>query len=134
MKTALRALVVPIGIIVLATVGHAIVGVPSAGQEKDPQTEAAGWISKADSVQALVQTVLAGAIEKGAEEHPVAKDNVVDARRWMAEGEKALKAAKEAMAAEDYEKANRQGNMAWQYYVKAGSAAVRADRLAGGGG
>lgn len=133
MKTALRALVAPVGIIVLATVGHAVVGVPSARQEKDPKAEVTRWIGEADSTRALVETVLAGALEKGAEEHPVAKDNVVDARHWMAEGEKALKAANEALAAEDYEKAARHGNMAWQYYVKAGTAAVLADRLAGGG-
>lgn len=132
MKAAARALVAPVGIVVLATVGHADIGVPSARQEKDPQAEAARWIG-ADSTRALVETVLAGALEQGAEEHPVAKDNVVDARHWMAEGEKALKAANDAMTEEEYETAARHGNMAWQYYVKAGSAAVRADRLAGGG-
>ena len=37
------------------------------------------------------------------------------------------------MAAEDYKRAANMGNMAWQYYVKAGTAAVLASKIATGG-
>ncbi len=38
------------------------------------------------------------------------------------------------MESEDYETASTFANMTWQYYVKAGTAAVLAARLVGGGG
>ena len=114
--------------------GRAVLGAPDGAQEKDPQTKAAEWVARADSVRATVAGVLAQAVEAGAEEHAVAGDNVADARRWLAEGDKALESAKAAMEEEAYEKAAAEGNMAWQLYVKAGSAAVRAARLVGGGG
>ena len=72
-------------------------------------------------------------MEAGAEEHAVAKDQIKDAQHWMGEAAKALAGAKEAQAAEDWVKAGNMGNMAWQYYVKAGTAAVLAAKLASGG-
>jgi len=117
--------------------GRAFKGAPVLrGQEKaeDHQAKAQEWIAKADSTRALVDGVLKGAVEAGAEEHAVAKDNVADARRWMSEGDKRLEAAKAAMEEQSYEAAEKDGNMAWQYYVKAGTAAVLAARLVGGGG
>ncbi len=63
----------------------------------------------------------------------MAKDQVKDAQRWADEGEKTLAAAKEAYDAEDYVKAGNMGNMAWQYYVKSGTAAVLAAKLVSGG-
>ncbi|HSG82198.1 MAG TPA: hypothetical protein VLC48_08115 [Gemmatimonadota bacterium] len=127
----MRKLGIPLAVLLLLS-GRALVGVP-AQQQEDPKTKAEGWIAQADSVKALVETVLAGAVEAGAAEHAVAKDQVNDARRWTAEGEKALLAAKEAYEAADYTGAGNKGNLAWQYYVKAGTAAVLAGKLVSGG-
>jgi hypothetical protein len=112
--------------------GRALVGVPAQDQDED-KAKAEKWIAQADSTKALVESVLASAIEAGAEEHPVASGQVVDARHWLGEGARALATAKEALAAEDYVRAANVGNMAWQYYVKAGTAAVLAVKLASGG-
>lgn len=130
----MRKLVFPIAALLLLSTGRVLPGAPASGQGEDAKADAESWIAKADSVRGLVDGVLAQAVEAGAEEHAVAKDNVVDARRWMAEGAKALEAAKAALEAEEFQTAARQGNMAWQYYVKAGTAAVLASRLVGGGG
>ena len=127
----MRKLVLPAAALLLLS-GRALAGVPALQQE-DAKAKAENWIAQADSTRALVESVLAGAVEAGAEQHAVAKDAVADARLWLAEAEKNLKAAKEAFAEEDYAKAGTSGNMAWQYYVKAGSAAVRASKLASGG-
>jgi hypothetical protein len=113
--------------------GRALAGVPAQQQEQDPKAKAEKWIAQADSVKALVESVIASAIEGGAEEHAVAKDQLTDAQRWSAEGVKTLDAAKEAYEAGDYTKAGNMGNMAWQYYVKAGTAAVLAVKLVSGG-
>lgn len=127
----MRKLVLPVVALLLLS-GRALAGVP-AQQQEDAKAKAENWIMQADSTEALVAGVLSAAIEAGAEEHAVASDHVVDAQHWMDEAEKALTAAKEAYAAEDYTKAGNMGNMAWQYYVKAGSAAVRASKLVSGG-
>lgn len=102
-------------------------------QQVDAKASAENWIAQADSTKALVEGVLASAVEAGAEDHAVAKDQVNDARRWLGEAERALDAAKQAMGAEDYQRAANMGNMAWQYYVKAGTAAVLASKLVSGG-
>jgi hypothetical protein len=127
----MRKLALPIAALLLLS-GRALVGVP-AQQQEDAKTKAENWIMNADSTKALVESVLAGAIEAGAAEHAVAKDQVKDAEHWMDEAAKALASAKEALAAEDYTKAGNFGNMAWQYYVKAGTAAVLASKLVSGG-
>ncbi|MGD2216917.1 MAG: hypothetical protein PVJ64_09175 [Gemmatimonadales bacterium] len=113
--------------------GRALVGVPAQDQDED-KTKAENWIAQADSTKALVEGVLASAIEAGAAEHPVASGQATDARHWLDEGATALATAKEALAAEDYERAANAGNMAWQYYVKAGTSAVLAAKLVSGGG
>jgi hypothetical protein len=127
----MKKLVVPIAVLALLG-GRALLGAPPIQQE-DAKAKAASWIAKGDSTKALVDGVLAAAVEAGAEKHAVAKDYVTDASRWMTEGDKSLKAAKEAFAAEDYVKAGNVGNMAWQYYVKSGTAAVLANKLVSGG-
>lgn len=128
----MNKLVLPVVALLLLS-GRALLGAPAQQQQVDAKAGAEKWIAQADSTRALVEGVLKSAVEAGAEQHAVAKDNVIDARHWLAEGAKALKAAREAMEAEDYEGAGKQGNMAWQYYVKAGTAAVLASRLVGGG-
>ncbi len=127
----MKKLVLPVAVLALLG-GRALLGAPPLQQE-DAKAKAASWIAKADSTKALVEGVLAAAVEAGAEQHAVAKDYVTDASRWMTEGDKSLKAAKEAFAAEDYLKAGNLGNMAWQYYVKTGTAAVLANKLVSGG-
>jgi hypothetical protein len=127
----MKKLVLPVAVLALLG-GRALLGAPPMQQE-DAKAKAANWIEKADSTKALVDGVLAAAVEAGAEQHAVAKDYVTDASRWMTEGDKSLKAAKEAFAAEDYLKAGNLGNMAWQYYVKTGTAAVLANKLVSGG-
>lgn len=128
----MKKLAFPVAALLLLA-GRALVGAPQQQEAQDPKAKAESWIAKADSVRTLVEGVLASAVEAGAEEHPVAKDQVLDARHWMGEGEKALESARKAMEAEDYTKAGNSGNMAWQYYVKAGTAAVLASKLVSGG-
>ena len=127
----MRKLLLPVAALLLLS-GRAFAGVPALQQE-DAKVKAENWITQADSTKALVESVLASAIEAGAEDHAVAKDQVKDARYWLDEAVKTLAGAKEAYAAEDYVKAGNMGNMAWQYYVKAGTAAVLAAKLASGG-
>ncbi len=122
----------PIAVFLLAS-GYAVAGVPAWQQAEDTKVQAENWMAEADSTEALVAGVLKSALDAGAEEHAVAKDNVVDARHWMDEGVKAREAAQQAWDAGDYAKASSMGNMAWQYYVKAGTAAVLAARIASGG-
>lgn len=129
----MRKLAVPVAMLLLWS-GRALVGEPALQQaEDDPKAQAESWISQADATKAIVDGVLKAAVDAGAEQHAVAKDNVADCRHWMEEAAKARQAAQEAWDAEDYEKASTQGNMAWQYYVKAGTAAVLAARLVGAG-
>ena len=128
----MRKLAFPLVALLLLS-GRALAGVPDQQQEQDPKAKAENWIMQADSTRALVDGVLASALEGGAEEHAVAKDQVKDARYYMGEGDKALAAAKEALEADDYTRAANMGNAAWQYYVKVGTAAVLAARLVSGG-
>ncbi len=128
----MKKLALPVAALLLLA-GRALVGAPQQQEAQDPKAKAESWIAKADSVRTLVEGVLASAVEAGAEEHAVAKDQVIDARHWMGEGAKALESARKAMEAEDYTKAANTGNMAWQYYVKAGTAAVLASKLVSGG-
>lgn len=130
----MRPAAISVAALLLLLGGHAFAGASALGQQAiDAKKAAEGWIARADSVRTVAETVLDGAVKKGAEEHPVAKDNVLDARHWLEEGAKALDGARTAYEAEDYEKSGNLGNMAWQYYVKAGTAAVLAARLVGGG-
>lgn len=126
----MRKIVLPVAALLLLS-GRVFADAPALQQE-DPKAKAAKWIAQADSTRELVESVLAGAIEAGAEDHAVAKDQVKDAQHWMGEAAKALASAKESFAAEDYVKAGNLGNMAWQYYVKAGTAAVLANKLVSG--
>ncbi len=128
----MKKLALPVAALLLLA-GRALVGAPQQQEAQDTKAKAESWIAKADSVRTLVEGVLAGAVEAGAEEHAVAKDQVMDARHWMGEGAKALESARKALEAEDYAKAANTGNMAWQYYVKAGTAAVLASKLVSGG-
>lgn len=128
----MRKLALPLAALLLLS-GRALAGVPAQQQEQDPKAKAESWIAQADSVKVLVDGVIASAVEAGAEEHAVAKDQLTDAQRWSAEGVKALHEAKQAYEAGDYTKAGNMGNMSWQYYVKAGTAAVLAAKIASGG-
>lgn len=127
----MKMLALPVAALLLLG-GRALIGAPQQQQAEDPKAKAESWIARADSTRALVEGVLASAVEAGAEQHAVAKDQVVDARHWIGEGAKALESARKAMEAEDYTKAANTGNMAWQYYVKAGTAAVLASKLVSG--
>lgn len=113
--------------------GYALAGVPTPQQAEDQKVQAASWMAKSDSVAAIVDAVIGAAVEAGAEQHAVAKDQVNDCKHWQGEAVKSRETAQEAFDAGDYEKASAMGNMAWQYYVKAGTAAVLAARLMGVG-
>ncbi len=127
----MRKFVIPIAALLLLS-GRALVGVP-AQQQDEAKTKADAWLARSDSVKGVVETVLASAVEAGAEEHAVAAGFVTDARHWLEEGDKQLAAAREAYEAGDFATASDKGNMAWQYYVKAGTGAVRAAKLVSGG-
>ena len=69
----MRKLGLPIAALLLLS-GRALAGVPALQQE-DAKAKADKWIMQADSTKALVESVLAGAIEAGAEDHAVRVDD-----------------------------------------------------------
>ena len=130
----MKKLTLSIAALLILWGGYARAGVPTVQQDADAQATADSGLEKADSTRAVVEGVLTSAVEAGAEEHPVASGSLADARMWIEQAEKARGTAAEAYEAEDFDKAATMYNMVWQYYVKAGTAAVLAARLASGGG
>ncbi len=71
-----------------------------------------------------------GELEKiDVSQEPDAKGLIEDAVAQLTEGDKYLKQGDEAMAKEEWEKANVGYNMAWQYYVKAATAGLNAKSI-----
>jgi len=93
------------------------------------QETAKSWQKQANDTRAAVMNVY-GELEKiDVSQQPDAKDLINDAVAQLTEGDKYLKQGDEAMAKEEWEKANFGYNMAWQYYVKAATAGLNAKRI-----
>ncbi len=113
--------------IVMIILGFA--GIAMAAQNEET---AKSWQEQATSTREAVMNVY-GELEKmGDKDNPVAKELIADAVAQLGEGDKYLKQGDEAMAAEEWEKANFGYNMAWQYYVKAATAGLNAKSILAG--
>lgn len=96
------------------------------------QETAKSWQKQANDTRAEVMNVY-GELEKMDVSHqPDAKGLIDDAVAQLKEGDKYLKQGDEAMAKEEWEKANFGYNMAWQYYVKAATAGLNAKSILSG--
>ena len=93
---------------------------------------AKSWQEQATSTREAVMNVY-GELEKtGDKGNPVVKELITDAVAQLGEGDKYRKQGDEAMAAQEWEKANFGYNMAWQYYVKAATAGLNAKSILAG--
>lgn len=93
------------------------------------QETAQSWQKQANDTRAAVMKVY-GELEKiDVSQEPDAKGLIDDAVAQLTEGDKYLKQGDEAMAKEEWEKANTGYNMAWQYYVKAATAGLNAKSI-----
>lgn len=93
------------------------------------QETAQSWQKQANDTRAAVMKVY-GELEKiDVSQEPDAKGLIEDAVAQLTEGDKYLKQGDEAMAKEEWEKANVGYNMAWQYYVKAATAGLNAKSI-----
>lgn len=104
-----------------------VLAVASYGAEN--QETAQSWQKQANDTRAAVMKVY-GELEKiDVSQEPDAKGLIDDAVAQLTEGDKYLKQGDEAMAKEEWEKANAGYNMAWQYYVKAATAGLNAKSI-----
>jgi hypothetical protein len=93
------------------------------------QKSAKSWQKQANDTRATVMKVYDELGKMDVSEQTDAKGLIDDAATQLAEGDKYLKKGDEAMAKQDWEKANFGYNMAWQYYVKAATAGLNAKRI-----
>ncbi len=119
-----RIQILMIGILVL---GFTVMAFGAQNEET-----AKSWQEQATNTRAQVMAVYGELEEMGDKDNPVVKDLIADAVKQLGEGDKFLKQGDEAMAAQEWEKANYGYNMAWQYYVKAATAGLNAKSILSG--
>lgn len=90
---------------------------------------AKSWQKQAQSTRAAVVSVADELGKIGDKGNLDAKDLITDALKWLGKGDSELAKGDDAMAKEEWEKANFGYNMAWQYYVKAATAGLNAKRI-----
>lgn len=113
-------------------IGVLIFGFTSIAIGAQNEETAKSWQEQATSTRAAVMKVY-GELEKtGDKDNPVVEELIADAVAQLGEGDKHLKQGDEAMAKEEWEKANFGYNMAWQYYVKAATAGLNARSILSG--
>jgi hypothetical protein len=93
------------------------------------QESAKSWQKQANDTRAAVMKVYDELEKMDVSDQPDAKGLIDDAVAQLTEGDKHLKQGDEAMAKQEWEKANFGYNMAWQYYVKAATAGLNAKRI-----
>ena len=113
-----------IGILILGFTGIAI------GAQNEETAKS--WQEQATSTRAQVMAVYGELEDMGDKDNAVAKDLIDDAVKQLGKGDEFLKQADEAMTAKEWEKANYDYNMAWQYYVKAATAGLNAKSILSG--
>lgn len=113
-------------------IGLLILGFTNVAFGAQNEETAKSWQEQATSTREAVMNVY-GELEKmGDKDNPMAKELITDAVAQLGEGDKFLKQGDEAMAAQEWEKANYGYNMAWQYYVKAATAGLNAKSILAG--
>ena len=113
-------------------VGILIFGFSVMAISAENEETAKSWQEQATSTRAQVMAVYGELEQVGDKDNPVAKELIDDAVKQLGEGDKFLKQGDEAMAAQEWEKANYGYNMAWQYYVKAATAGLNAKSILSG--
>jgi hypothetical protein len=113
-------------------VGILILGFSGMAFGAENEETAKSWQEQATSTRAQVMAVYGELEQMGDKDNPVAKELIDDAVKQLGEGDKFLKQGDEAMAAQEWEKANYGYNMAWQYYVKAATAGLNAKSILSG--
>ena len=113
-------------------VGILILGFSGMAISAENEETAKSWQEQATSTRAQVMAVYGELEQVGDKDNPVAKELIDDAVKQLGEGDKFLKQGDEAMAAQEWEKANYGYNMAWQYYVKAATAGLNAKSILSG--
>jgi len=113
-------------------IGVLVLGFTSMAFSAENEETAKSWQQQATSTRAQVMAVYGELEEMGDKDNPVAKDLITDAVKQLGEGDKFLKQGDDAMAAQEWEKANYGYNMAWQYYVKAATAGLNAKSILSG--
>ena len=98
-------------------------------QGTDPQKSALSWKKQAADTRAAVVGVAEELERVGDQGNEDAKGLITDAMRWLAEGDQKTEAADAKLEAEDFQAASYDYNMAWQYYVKAATAGLNAQRI-----
>jgi len=113
-------------------VGILILGFSGMAFGAENEETAKSWQQQATSTRAQVMAVYGELEQMGDKDNPVAKELIDDAVKQLGEGDMFLKQGDEAMAAQEWEKANYGYNMAWQYYVKAATAGLNAKSILSG--
>ena len=113
-------------------IGFLILGFTSMAFSAQNEETAKSWQEQATNTRAQVMAVYGELEEMGDKDNPIAKDLIADAVKQLGEGDKFLKQGDDAMAAQEWEKANYGYNMAWQYYVKAATAGLNAKSILSG--
>lgn len=93
------------------------------------QETALSWQKQATSTRGAVMNVYDELKKIDVSDQPDAKGLIDDAVAQLTEGDKYMKQGDEAMEKQEWEKANDDYNMAWQYYVKAATAGLNAKRI-----
>jgi hypothetical protein len=113
-------------------IGVLVLGFTSMAFSAQNEETAKSWQEQATNTRAQVMAVYGELEEMGDKDNPIAKDLIADAVKQLGEGDKFLKQGDDAMAAQEWEKANYGYNMAWQYYVKAATAGLNAKSILSG--
>ena len=94
-----------------------------------PEEQARSWQKQANDTRAAVVGVAEELEALGDHGNETAAALIVDAKRWLAEGDQSRSQADSKMQAADFLAASQDYNMAWQYYVKAATAGLNARRM-----
>jgi len=113
-------------------IGVLVLGFTSMAFSAQNEETAKSWQEQATNTRAQVMAVYGELEEMGDKDNPVAKDLIADAVKQLGEGDNFLKQGDDAMAQQEWEKANYGYNMAWQYYVKAATAGLNAKSILSG--
>jgi hypothetical protein len=117
------------GRIIASPVLALIVAFAAGAQGADPEKSALSWQKQAADTRAAVVSVAEELERVGDQGNEDARGLIVDAKRWLAEGDQKTQAADAKLEAEDFQAASYDYNMAWQYYVKAATAGLNAQRI-----
>lgn len=106
-----------------------ILSIGNLANGAENEETAKSWQQQASSTRAEVVKVADELNKIGDQDNPTAKGLIEDATMWLKLGDESLSKGAEAMEKKEWEIANFNYNMAWQYYVKAATAGLNARRI-----